>query len=60
MESKAVTDITIGTGVITAPVWMSGATVWLQFFGAVIGVGLVLWRVYVVYKDRKNTIVIKK
>lgn len=60
MESKAVTDITIGTGVITAPVWMSGATVWLQFFGAVIGVGLVLWRVYAVYKDRKNTIVIKK
>ena len=60
MESKAVTDITIGTGVITAPVWMSGATVWLQFFGAAIGVGLVLWRVYVAYKDSKNKIVIKK
>lgn len=60
MESKAITDITIGTGVVTAPVWMSGATVWLQFIGAAIGVGLVLWRVYVAYRDSKNKIVIKK
>jgi hypothetical protein len=39
---------------------MSGATTWLQFFGALVGVGLVLWRVYEAYKDSKNKIVIKK
>lgn len=60
MESKAVTDVTIGAGVITAPMWMSDATVWMQFFGAAIGLGLVVWRVYVAYKDSKNKIVIKK
>ena len=60
MESKAVTDVTIGTGVITAPMWMSDATIWMQFFGTAIGLGLVVWRVYVAYKDSKNKIVIKK
>jgi hypothetical protein len=60
MESKVATDVFVGAGVVTAPVWMSGATVWLQFFGAVVGVGLVLWRVYEAHKDSKNKITIKK
>jgi hypothetical protein len=60
MESKAATDITIGAGVITAPMWMSEATIWMQFIGAAIGLGLVVWRVYTAYKDSKNRIVIKK
>lgn len=60
MESKAATDVAIGAGVLTAPVWMSGATIWLQFIGAAIGLGLVIWRVYAAYKDSKNKIVIKK
>jgi len=60
MESKAATDVVVGAGVVTAPVWMSSATIWLQFIGATIGLGLVLWRVYVAYKDGKNKIVIKK
>jgi len=60
VETKVAHDLAIGAGVITSPVWMSGATIWLQFFGAVVGVGLVLWRVYEAYKDSKNKIVIKK
>lgn len=51
MESKTVSDVMIGAGVITAPVWMSGATVWLQFIGAVLAVGLVGWRIYKAAKE---------
>ena len=60
MDTKAATDVVVGAGVVSAPVWMSGATVWLQFIGAAIGLGLVLWRVYAAYKASKNTITIKK
>jgi hypothetical protein len=60
MESKAATDVVVTAGVVTAPVWMASATIWLQFLGAAIGLGLVLWRVYVAYTDRKNRIVLKK
>jgi hypothetical protein len=52
MESKAATDIVVAGGVITAPVWMSGATVWMQFIGATIGLGLLFWRVWKAYKDQ--------
>lgn len=44
MEAKAAQDIAIGAGVITAPVWMSGATEWIQFVGAVFGLVIVTWR----------------
>ena len=60
MDSKAATDVAIGAGVVSAPVWMATATIWLQFIGAAIGLGLVLWRVYAAYKYSKNTITIKK
>jgi hypothetical protein len=60
MDSKAATDVVVGAGVVSAPVWMSSATIWLQFIGAAIGLVLVLWRVYVAYQDSKNRIVIKK
>lgn len=59
MDTKAATDVIVGAGVVSAPVWMSGATVWLQFIGAAIGLGLVLWRVYSAYVN-KNSITIKK
>jgi hypothetical protein len=46
MESKVAQDLAIGTGVITAPVWMAGATQWLQFFGAALALVVVGWRLY--------------
>jgi hypothetical protein len=52
MESKAVTDMVVAGGVITAPVWMSGATVWMQFIGAMIGLVLLIWRVWKAYKEQ--------
>lgn len=52
MESKAVTDVVIAGGVITAPVWMADATIWMQFLGAGIGLGLLLWRVWKAYKGK--------
>lgn len=52
MESKAVTDMVVAGGVITAPVWMSGATVWMQFIGAMIGLSLLIWRVWKAYKEQ--------
>jgi len=60
MDSKAATDVAIGAGVVSAPVWMATATIWLQFIGAAIGLALVLWRVYAAYQSSKNTITIKK
>jgi len=45
MEAKAAQDIVIATGVITAPVWMAGATEWMQFLGAGFGLVIVIWRV---------------
>jgi hypothetical protein len=52
MESKAATDVILAGGVITAPVWMSSATIWMQFAGAVIGLGLLIWRVWKAYKEQ--------
>lgn len=51
MESKVATDVFVGAGVITAPVWMSGATEWMQFVGAALALVIVSWRVYKIIRE---------
>ena len=54
MESKTVQDIAIGAGAISAPMWVTSATAWVELLVMCGGLVLVAIRIWQALRERSN------
>tara|TARA_R110000796_G_scaffold112392_2_gene223871 strand:- start:623 stop:784 length:162 start_codon:yes stop_codon:yes gene_type:complete len=52
MDSKTITDFSVASATITAPVWLDGANAWLVFIGAILGIVLATMRIFEMMKRK--------
>ena len=51
---RAAEDMAIGAGAISTPLWLEPASSWLQFLGLLFGLVLIIVRIYMTLKERRD------
>lgn len=51
---RAAEDIALGAGAVTTPLWLEPASSWLQFFGLLAGLVLLIIRIYLTLKEKRH------